>query len=102
MQYSLPDKPPFEWVSLLLEEIEIIFWKKEAAQKEYPDVPLISDKPGNLIVYVYVEEIDKLFERVKDKVIVIIEPKDQSYGIREFTIQDPFDFTLTFARVMDK
>ena len=90
LQYSLPDKPPFEWVSLLLEETEIMFWKKDAAQKEYPDVALISHKPSNVIVYVYVEEIDKLFGRVKDEVTVIIEPKDQVYGMREFTIQDPF------------
>ena len=33
LQHSLPDKPPFEWVSLLLENTEIMFWKKEAAQK---------------------------------------------------------------------
>ena len=32
LQHSLPDKPPFEWVSLLLEQTEIMFWKKEAAQ----------------------------------------------------------------------
>jgi uncharacterized glyoxalase superfamily protein PhnB len=31
LQYSLPDKPPFEWASLLLEETEMMFWKKDAA-----------------------------------------------------------------------
>jgi uncharacterized glyoxalase superfamily protein PhnB len=102
LQYNLPDKSPFEWVSLLLEETEIMFWKKEAAQKEYLDVPLISEKQGNLIVYVYVEDIDQLYERVKDKVTVVMEPRDQSYGIREFTIQDPFGFIWTFAQVRDK
>ena len=98
LQYSLPDKPPFEWVSLLLEETEIMFWQKEAAQKEYPDVPLTSDKPSNLIAYVYVKDIDKLYERLKDKVKVVMKPKDQFYGIREFTAQDPFGFIWTFAQ----
>jgi len=102
LQYSLPDKPPFEWVSLLLEETEIMFWKKEAAQKEYPDASLISDKQGNVIIYVYVEDIDKLYERIKDNVTVIMKPKDQFYGIREFTVQDPFDFIWTFAQVRGK
>ena len=31
LQYSLPGRPPFEWVSLMLEETEIMFWKKDAA-----------------------------------------------------------------------
>jgi uncharacterized glyoxalase superfamily protein PhnB len=102
LQYSLPDKPPFEWASLLLEETEMMFWKKEAAQKEYPDVPLTSDKPTNVIIYVYVEDVDKLYERVKGKVTVVMKPKDQFYGILEFTIRDPFDFIWTFAQVVDK
>jgi uncharacterized glyoxalase superfamily protein PhnB len=102
LQYSLPDASPFEWVSLLLEETEIMLWKNDAVQKEYPDVPLISDKPSNLIVYVYVEDVYKLYERVKDKVKVVMKPKDQFYGIREFTIQDPFEFVWTFAQVGGK
>jgi len=101
LQHSLPDTAPFEWVSLLLEETEIMFWKKNAAQKEYPNAPLASERPSNVIVYLYVEDIDKLYERIKDKVTVIMKPKDQIYGIREFTIQDPFGFIWTFAQVKD-
>lgn len=29
LQHSLPDKPQFEWVSILLEQTEIMFWKKD-------------------------------------------------------------------------
>ncbi len=100
LQYSLPKAPPFEWVSLLLDDVEIMFWQKDAAKMEYPDVPLTSEKPGNLIIYVYVKDIDALYERIKDKVIVLMEPKDQSYGIREFTIRDWSNLVLTFAQVM--
>jgi uncharacterized glyoxalase superfamily protein PhnB len=99
LRHSLPDAPPFEWVSILLEDMEIMFWKKEAAQKEYPDVSVTSEEPGNLIVYVYVEDVDQLYERVKDKVTVLMEPKDQFYGIREFTIRDCFGFIWTFAEI---
>lgn len=51
---------------------------------------------------VYVEDVDKLFERLKDKVMVVMKPKDQLYGIREFTIRDPFDFIWTFAQAVEK
>jgi uncharacterized glyoxalase superfamily protein PhnB len=101
LQHSLPDKSPFEWVSLLLEETEIMFWKKEAAQKEYPDFPLTSEKAGNFILYAYVENIDILYERIKDKATVLMKPKDQFYGIREFNIRGWFDFFWSFAQVRD-
>jgi uncharacterized glyoxalase superfamily protein PhnB len=99
LQYSLPKTLPYEWVSLLLDDVEIMFWQREAAQREYPGVPLSSEKPSNLIVYVYVKDIDALYERIKDKITVLMEPKDQSYGIREFTIRDCFDFILTFDQI---
>lgn len=76
--------------------------KAVAFYREYPEATLISDKPGNVIAYVYAEEIDKLYERIKDKATVVIKPKDQLYGIREFTIQDPFGFIWTFAQVRTK
>jgi uncharacterized glyoxalase superfamily protein PhnB len=99
LQYSLPKNSPYEWVSLLLGDVEIMFWQKEAAQREYPGFPLTAGKGGSLIVYVYVKDIDALYERIKDKVTVLMKPKDQSYGIREFTVQDCFDFMLTFAQI---
>ena len=99
MQYSLPKNSPYEWVSLLLGDVEIMFWKKQAAQREYPGLSLTSGKPGNLILYVYVKDIDNLYDRIKDQVIVLTKPKDQSCGIREFTVQDCFDFVLTFAQI---
>jgi uncharacterized glyoxalase superfamily protein PhnB len=101
LQYSLPENPPFEWVSLLLGDIEIMFWQKEAAQKEYPGVLFTSEKLGNFILYLYVKDVDVLYERIIDKVAVIMKPKDQSYGIREFTIRDRFDFILTFAQIKE-
>jgi uncharacterized glyoxalase superfamily protein PhnB len=102
LQYSLPKTSPYESVSLLLGDAEIMFWQKEAAQREYPGIPLTSGKGGNLILYVYVEEVDNLHDCIKDKVTVLGEPENQSYGIREFTLQDCFDFVLTFAEITQK
>ncbi len=100
LQYSLPKNPPYEWVSLLLGDVEIMFWLKEAAQSQYPGVALTSKKPGNLILYIYVKDIDALYGRIKDKVTVLMGPKDQFYGIRELTVKDSFDFILTFAEII--
>ena len=85
----------------MLGDVEIMFWQKEAAQREYPGVSITSDRPDNLILYVYVKDIDNLYARIKDKVVALTKPKDQSYGIREFTVQDCFDFVLTFAQIKE-
>jgi uncharacterized glyoxalase superfamily protein PhnB len=99
LQYSLPKTAPYEWVSLLLGDVEMMFWQREAAQREYPGVALTSKKPGNLILYIYVKDIDALYRRIKDKVAVLMEPKDQFYGIREFAVKDCFGFVSTFAQI---
>lgn len=96
---SLPKNPPFEWASVNLNEVEFMFWQKKKAQKEYPKGLFISERPANLILYLYVEDVDKLYERIKENVEVLMEPEDQFYGIRELTISDPFGFVLTFAQI---
>jgi len=96
---SLPKDPPFEWASVTLNDVEFMFWKKGAALAEYTEGLFISEKPSNLIIYLYVEDVDQLFESVKDDVKILMEPKEQFYGIREFTISDPFGIILTFAQV---
>ncbi len=101
LQYSLPQKPPFTWISLLIGDIEIMFSQKRAAQKWYSDKVSVSEKPANFVAYIYVKEVNNLYDRIKDKVKIIVEPTDQSYGIREFAIQDPFGFILIFAQIID-
>ena len=95
---SLPKSPPYEWASVELDGVELMFWEKEAVWKEYSGL-VISANPASFIAYFYVEDVDALYERVKGKAEVLMEPRDQFYGIREFTIRDPFGFVLTFAQV---
>lgn len=101
LQHSLPETPPFEWVSLLLNDVEIMFSQKKSAQKWYSDKVTISETPANIIAYIYVEDVNSLYESVKEKVEIIMEPIDQSYGIREFAIKDPFGFILIFAEIIE-
>lgn len=101
LQHSLPDTPPFEWVSLKLTDVEIMFAEKKAAQKWYTKAVSISGRPANFIAYFYVENINKLHDQIKSKVNVIMEPKDQYYGMREFAFQDPFGFVIIFAQILD-
>lgn len=53
LQHNLPETPPFEWVSLLLNDVEIMFSQKKSAQKWYSDKVTISETPANIIAYIY-------------------------------------------------
>lgn len=59
---------------------------------------VIPDSPVSAILYIYVDDVNSLYERVKEVAEVLMAPVDQFYGIREFTICDPFGFILTFAQ----
>ena len=49
-------------------------------------------------LYIYTENIDELFDRLKDRVEVVEPPHDQLYGMREFIIRDLNRFWITFAQ----
>ncbi len=96
-----PEESPHEWASLELGEVEIMLWRKDEAREEYPGLK-IAESPAGFIAYIYVDDVDALYERVKGKAEVLMEPKDQFYGLRELTIRDPYGFVLTFAQEQGK
>ncbi|RZK38158.1 MAG: glyoxalase [Pedobacter sp.] len=52
---------------------------------------------GSLLLYIKVQDINGLFESMKDQVTVLQEPQKTFYGATEFMIQDCNGFVLTFA-----
>ena len=49
-------------------------------------------------LYVHTHDIDALYQRLKDRVEVVEEPHDTSYGQREFIIRDLNRFWITFGQ----
>ena len=49
-------------------------------------------------LYVYTDNIDELYENLKDRVDVVETPHDTFYGMREFIIRDPNRFWITFGQ----
>jgi uncharacterized glyoxalase superfamily protein PhnB len=52
-------------------------------------------------LYVYVDEVDALFEQLKDRVDVIEGLHDTFYGTREIIIRDCNRFWITFGRQLE-
>ena len=100
LQGTSPQNPPFEWASIQLGNIEMMFSEKKAAQRWYTDNVLIAKRPANFIAYIYIGNVNLLYNQIKNKVKVVMEPVDQPYGIREFAIQDPLGFTIIFAQII--
>jgi len=96
-----PENPPYEWVSLLIGDVEIMFAKKESAIRWYSENVKINENISNFIAYIYVEGIDELYQKIKERTEIIMEPLSQWYGIKEFAIKAPFGMVLVFAEVLE-
>jgi len=49
-------------------------------------------------LYVYTDNVDEIYETLKDRVDVIDEPNDRFYGMRELIIRDLNRFWITFGQ----
>ena len=62
---------------------------------QYPRGPAVSS------MYFYPDNVDALWNELKDKVTVEIPLEDMDYGMREFTIRDPNGYALNFGVPLD-
>ena len=53
---------------------------------------------GVWTLYVYPDDVDSLWERIKGQAPVAFPPYDTDYGMREFGIRDPNGFMLSFGK----
>lgn len=57
--------------------------------------------PGE--VYVYVDAVDPLFERIQEAgAEIMFEPGDREYGLRDFMVADPWGNRLSFGEDLDE
>lgn len=90
---TFPDSEPFKWASMFDGRTEIMLQVVPGYEK--PD--LDPRRPGVWNAYLYVTEVDALFERIRDKVKVRRAPCDEPYRMREFEIADPNGYVLVFG-----
>ena len=48
-------------------------------------------------LYITIDNVDDLHQRLKDRIEVVLPPSDTFYGMREFTIRDFNRFWITFG-----
>ena len=96
--FTVPEESPFVFGSVTSGPVEIFFNDAATAIKEYP---AFAGKPigatGTMFVEVD-EDVNALHDRIKPRVKVTMPPVTQFYGMREFAIEDPDGYVITFAQ----
>jgi|ERR1041384_1998210 len=98
---TVPDQPPLVFGSATSGAVEIFFNDAAVATKEYP---AFAGKPIGATATMFIEldetgeKIDALHDRIKPLVTVTMPLVTQFYGMREFAIEDPDGYVITFAQ----
>ena len=93
---TVPEESPFVFASATSGAVEIFFNDAATAVQEYP---AFAGKPigATGTMFVEMQGVDALHERIKTKVNVVIPLETKFYGMREFAIADPDGYVITFA-----
>ena len=94
---TVPDESPFVFASVTSGPVEIFFNDAAAAIKEYP---AFAGRPIGATGTLFIEMeggVDALHDRLEATVKIVMPLVTQFYGTREFAIEDPDGYVITFA-----
>jgi uncharacterized glyoxalase superfamily protein PhnB len=93
---TVPDASPFVFASVTGGPVEIFFNDAAGAVQEYPG---FAGKPigATGTLFIEVKGVDALHDRLKPAVKVVMPIETKFYGMREFAIEDPDGYVITFA-----
>jgi len=95
--FTVPEQSPFVFASVNSGPVEIFFNDAATAIKEYA---AFAGKPlgATGTMYIEIEGVDAMHDRLKAANVPIVMPlATQFYGMREFAIEDPDGYVVTFA-----
>jgi uncharacterized glyoxalase superfamily protein PhnB len=93
---TVPEESPYVFASVTSGAVEVFLNDAAAAVKEYP---AFAGRPlgATGTMYIEVEGVDALHDRVKPMVKIVMPLVTQFYGVREFAFEDPDGYFITFA-----
>ena len=96
---TVPETGQFNWAMLKQGGVEMQFQQRASLTEE---LPIFKDRPvgGTLTLYIGVEGVKELHERLKDKVTIVQAMHSTFYGTQEFAIQDINGFVISFAETI--
>jgi len=93
---TVPEQSPFVFASVTSGSIEIFFNDAATAVKEYP---AFGGKPlgASGTMFIELEGVDGLHDRLQSSAKIVMPLETKFYGMREFAIEDPEGYVVTFA-----
>ncbi|GAG93483.1 unnamed protein product [marine sediment metagenome] len=92
-----PREGKFDWAMMRSEEADIMFQSRESLCGVIPDFK--NKKIGaTLVIYIEVDNVEELYNLIKNKVDIIKELNTTSYGMKEFLVRDCNGYILVFAQ----
>src|SRR5262245_32396525 len=93
---NVPDASPFGFASVTSGPIEIFFNDRSTVAKESPQFGGKALGGGNTM-FIELDGVDAFHDAIKDRAKVVMPLATQWYGMREFAIEDPDGYVITFA-----
>jgi uncharacterized glyoxalase superfamily protein PhnB len=93
---TVPEQSPFVFASVTSGPVEIFLNDRSTVAKESPQFAGKALGGGNTM-FIEVEGIDAYHDAIKDRVRIVMPIVTQWYGMREFAIEDPDGYVITFA-----
>ena len=100
--FTVPEQAPYVFGAVRNGDVEIFFNDQKVVLADYP---ALGSKPigGSLTIFIEIEGIEELFRKMQEHKVKITMPmKDQFYGMREFAMEDPEGWVITFAERIKK
>jgi len=94
---TVPDQPPFVFASATNGSVEVFLNDRSTTAKESPQMAGLAPGGGNTM-FIEVEGIDALHDRLRPQVTIVMTIVTQWYGMREFAMTDPDGYVITFAQ----
>jgi lactoylglutathione lyase len=93
---SVPEEGQFAWAMLKRDAVEMMFQSRTSLGEE---IPALQHKEigGSLTLYIEVEDVKELYERLRGSVTIVQGMHTTFYGAQEFAIQDCNGFILAFS-----
>lgn len=93
---TVPEEGQFQWAMVNAGNVNLMFQTIDSLRNDLPQFEDL-EPGGGLTLFFEVDDVEKLYNSVKDNVEVIVEFHKTYYGMNEFSIRDLNGFLLTFA-----
>ena len=97
---TVPEQAPYVFGIVTHGAVEIFFNDQKTVAADHP---MLGTRPagGALTLYIEVQGIEELFQKMGQHGVKITMPmKEQFYGMKEFGMEDPEGWEITFAEKM--